>query len=138
MEYTRISDLRGNMDNVSVKVRVLEAGEATVINTKNGPRTISEAIVGDESGRVKLTLWGKAAGTIKKGDVIEIKGGWTTVFRGQVQLNVGVKGTIVKLDNSEAPAEEDIPESTPAQQEERRGEGERRSFRGYGRFGRRR
>jgi replication factor A1 len=64
---TRVIDLREGMDGVSVRVRVLEAGEAKVIETRNGPRTISEALVGDESGRVRLTLWGKLAGSIKKG-----------------------------------------------------------------------
>lgn len=138
MEYTRISDLRGNMDNVSVRVRVLEAGEAVVINTKNGPRTISEAVVGDDSGRVRLTLWGKIAGSIKKGDALEIKGAWTSVFKGQVQLNVGVKGSIARIDDGEVPKEEEIPESTPTAPDERRREGERRGFGGYRRFGQRR
>lgn len=109
----RVIDLREGMDGVNVKVRVLEAGEAKVIETRSGPRTISEAIVGDESGRVRLTLWGKLAGSIRKGEAIEIRGGWTTVYRGQVQLNVGAKGSIVRVDDSEVAREEDIPEDTP-------------------------
>jgi len=109
----RVIDLKEGMDGVSVRVRVIEAGEAKVIETKNGPRTISEAVVGDESGRVRLTLWGKLAGSIKKGDAIEIKGGWTTTYRGQVQLNVGAKGGITRLRDEDVVREEDIPEDTP-------------------------
>ncbi|MEM4738098.1 MAG: OB-fold nucleic acid binding domain-containing protein [Acidilobaceae archaeon] len=132
----RVLDLRENMDNVSVKVRVLEAGESKVIETRSGPRTISEALVGDESGRVKLTLWGKMAGSLRKGDVIEIRGGWTTVYRGQVQLNVGAKGSIIKIDDKDVPSEDEIPRDTPKPREAPesrapRGPGPRRSqFRG--------
>jgi len=122
----RVIDLKEGMDGVTVRVRVLEAGEAKVIETKNGPRTISEAIVGDESGRVRLTLWGKLAGSIKKGDAIEIRGGWTTVYRGQVQLNVGAKGSIVKLESSEVASEEDIPEDTPKPRTQYTGRGGQR------------
>ncbi|MDM7275796.1 MAG: single-stranded DNA-binding protein [Thermoprotei archaeon] len=112
-DTVKVSDLRENMDNVNVRVRVLEAGESKVIETRSGPRTISEALVGDESGRVKLTLWGKLAGTIKKGDTIEIRNAWTTTYRGQVQLNVGARGSIAKIRSEEVAAEEEIPEETP-------------------------
>ncbi len=54
----KVGNLKPNMESVDVTVRVLEASEARQIQTKNGVRTISEAIVGDETGRVKLTLWG--------------------------------------------------------------------------------
>ena len=108
---TRVIDLREGMNGVSVRVRVLEAGEAKVIKTRKGPRTISEAIVGDESGRVRLTLWGKLAGSIKKGEAIEIRGAWTTVYKGQVQLNVGAKGSIIG--DEDVVREDEIPEDTP-------------------------
>lgn len=109
----RVIDLREGMDGVNVKVRVIEAGEAKVIETRNGPRTISEAVVGDNSGRVRLTLWGKLAGSIKKGEAIEIRGGWTTTYRGQVQLNVGAKGSIARIGDEDVAREDDIPEDTP-------------------------
>ncbi len=109
----RVIDLREGMDGVSLKVRVLEAGEAKVIETKSGPRTISEAIVGDSSGRVKLTLWGKLAGSIRKGEAIEIRGAWTTTYRGQIQLNVGARGSIARIRDEEVAKEEEIPEDMP-------------------------
>ncbi|MCS7106885.1 MAG: single-stranded DNA-binding protein [Acidilobaceae archaeon] len=131
MEYTRVADLKGNMDNVNIRVRVIEAGDSKVIETKNGPRTISEALVGDESGRIKLTLWGKVAGSIRPGDAIEIRGGWTTVFRGQVQLNVGQRGSINRIDDSEVPTVDEIPEGSPRKE----AGGERRGFQGRPRYG---
>ena len=109
----KISELKPGMNNVSVRVRVLEAEAPKTINTRKGPRTISEAVVGDETGRVRLTLWGNAAGSIEPGSAVEIKGAWTTAYRGQVVLNVGGRGEINTLDDSEAPTEEQVPEETP-------------------------
>ncbi|NOZ89319.1 MAG: single-stranded DNA-binding protein [Crenarchaeota archaeon] len=109
----KVSELKPGMDNVTVRVRVLEAGEPRTINTRRGPRTISEAVVGDETGRVRLTLWGSAAGNLEQGTAVEIRGAWTTAYRGQVVLNVGNRGEINTLDDSEAPREDEVPEETP-------------------------
>jgi len=113
VKETKISELKPGMDNVSVKVRVLEAQEPRVINTRKGPRTISEAIVGDETGRTRLTLWGHAAGSLKEGDAVEIQGAWTTAYRGQVVLNVGGKSNIEHVEDSEVPQADEVPEESP-------------------------
>ncbi len=109
----KILSLKENESNISVKVRVLEVNEPKVIQTRKGPRTISEAIVGDETGRAKLTLWGKHAGTLKEGEAIEVTGVWTTQYRGEVQLNVGYKGEIKRIEEQEVPEADEIPESRP-------------------------
>jgi len=110
---TKISSLKPGMNNVSVRARVLHTEEPKTINTRRGSRTISEALIGDETGRIKLTLWGNAAGKIEPGSAIEIRGAWTTAYRGQVVLNAGNRSEIITLDDSEAPREEDVPEETP-------------------------
>lgn len=112
----KVSDLREGEDNIDIKVRVISAEPPKIIHTQRGDRTISEAIVGDETGRVKLTAWGSQAGKLQEGDAVELKGAWTTAFRGQVQLNIGSRGSIEKIDDSEVPKPEDIPENTPAAQ----------------------
>lgn len=127
-ESTRIMDLRVGMRNVSIKGRVLETGETKVVETKRGPATLSEAVVGDESGRVKVTLWGDHAGTLSEGDVVRIDGGWTTSFRGKVQFNAGRETRIEKLGDGEAPQPDEIPEDMPEAPE-------RRHFGGYPRGG---
>jgi len=123
----KVMDLREGEDNVSVKVRVLSAGEPKVIHTRRGDRTISEAIVGDDTGRVKLTIWGSQTGKVDEGDAIEINGGWTTSFRGEVQLNVGFRGEIKKIGEDEVPTSEEVPEDIP--------KASNQGFRSYGRKG---
>jgi len=112
-ENRKISSLKEGEDNVNVKVRVIHVEEPKIINTRKGAKRISEAIVGDETGRIKLTLWGKHAGTLREGDAVEIRGAWTTSYRGDVQLNVGFRGDIERISSEEVPNPDEIPEETP-------------------------
>ncbi len=125
----KIASLRPGMDGVNVRVRVLEAGPPRTIETRNGRRTISDAVVGDETGRIRLTLWGRKAGSISVGDAIEIENAWTTSFRGQVVLNAGAKSTIRKLEDNEVPGPDEVPDKFPTAPVRRRYTGGR----GFGR-----
>jgi len=109
----KIKDLKPGMDNIDLKVRVLEAYKPKIIQTRKGSRIISEAIVGDDTGRTKMTLWGKKAGTVEEGDALEIKNAFVTVFKGQAQLNVGKQGEIVKIEDNEVVSKEEVPENVP-------------------------
>jgi len=115
---SKIIDLKPNEENVSVKGRVLETSPPKTINTRKGVRTISNAVIGDDSGRVQTTLWGEKAGSLKEGEVVEIKGAWTTSFRGKVQLNIGRSTDIQVVDDSEAPKPENIPTNEPTAPQE--------------------
>lgn len=130
-----IRELKEGMENVHVIVRVLEAYQPKVVQTRGGPRTLSEAIVGDESGRVKLTLWGNKAGSVEEGQVLDIRGAWTTAYRGNVQLNVGRRSVIKELKSEAVPEAGEIPEEMPKASYESRKPtyGKRRGFKGRGR-----
>ncbi len=108
----KVIGLKPGMENVNIIVRVLEAGQPRVIQTRAGLRTISEAVVGDDSGRIKLVLWGRHAGKVKTGQVIRINGAWVTSFKGLVQLNVGSRGKITE-ESIEFPDESSIPAASP-------------------------
>lgn len=109
----KIIDLKEGEQNITVVGRVLEAGEPKVISTKKGPRTISEAVLGDESGRVKVTLWGEKAGSLEEGKAVRIENAWTTSFKGKVQLNVGSKSKVEETEDSSVPQKEEVPEKEP-------------------------
>jgi len=133
----KIKDLKPGMDNVTIKVRVLEASKPKVIQTRKGSRIISEALVGDETGRTRMTLWGRKAGSIKAGEVIRLKKAFVTAFRGVAQLNIGKQGEIVRLDDSEVAASNKIPENSPKAETSRRPY-KRMPFKKFGRKGGRR
>jgi replication factor A1 len=127
-QMKKVMDLAPGSDGINVRVRVLEAGESRVVETRSGSKTLSEALVGDETGRIGLTLWGDHAGKLKKGQVVEVQNAFTTAFRGKVQLNVGNRGSIQQLDDSSMISAEEIPEESPEAPE-----GWRPRRQGYGR-----
>ena len=59
---------------------------------------VAEALVGDETGCVLLNLWDDQISVFNKGDVIEIKNGCTSLFRGFLRMNIGRRGTVEKVD----------------------------------------
>ncbi len=129
----KVSELRPGDNSVNVKVRVIEAGEPRVVETRKGPRTLSEATVGDETGRVTLTLWGDHAGKLSEGQVVELQNAFTTVYRGKVQLNLGNLGSIAEAEDSDVVPADQIPEDVPEAPEDYRPPRRRRSYGGYGR-----
>ncbi len=112
-EKKRIIDLKAGEEHVHITGRVLETTPPRVIQTRRGPRTISNAVIGDESGRVQATLWGSKAGSLEEGEVVEIKEAWTSSYRGKVQLNIGRSTEVKKLEDTAAPSPEEIPEEQP-------------------------
>jgi len=54
--------------------------------------------VGDETGSVILTLWDDQISRFKANEVVEIRGGYTTLYRGSLRLNVGRMGGLERTD----------------------------------------
>ena len=116
MERTRevkVKDLRPGMNRVDVRVRVLEVKPTRTVQTRRGPRTLSEAVVGDETGRVKLTLWDRNAGKLVEGQAVLLKNAYVTSYRGEAQLNIGRYGSIQPVDDDSVVEADEVPEFTP-------------------------
>ncbi|MEM1873882.1 MAG: OB-fold nucleic acid binding domain-containing protein [Acidilobaceae archaeon] len=119
----KICDLKEGLEGVTLRVRVLEVWEKKVVETRRGLRTLSEAVVGDETGRVKLTLWGRLAGSLRKGEVVEITNCWITSYRGELQVNAGSSSSVKKLEEAGFPIAEEIPERRPTSTKKKSGPG---------------
>ena len=106
----KIGELKPGIENINIRGRIISVSPPKTIQTKNGLRTISEAVIGDETGRVRVTLWGKHAGTLKEGEAVEIRNAWTSAYRGEVQVNVSSKTELQVIGDDEVPKVEEIPE----------------------------
>jgi len=97
-EQQKIGGLVHNLQNLNLTVKILNIGSSRGVPSRNEQRQhwIAEAIVGDETGTVILTLWDEQIRMFKANDVIEIKGGYTTLFKGSLRLNVGRSSRIAK------------------------------------------
>ncbi len=90
----KIVELRNGDKRVSVEAKVLEKGTPRQVVSRSGTETftVADAIVGDDSGKIKLTLWNEQIAQVNVNDKIHIENGYVTSFKGEVQLNVGKYG----------------------------------------------
>ncbi len=112
-DLVKVRDLKPGMENVNLEVRVIETSEPKTIQTRKGVRTISEAIIGDDTGRVRATLWGRKAGTLHEGEAVRIEGAWTTSYRGRVVVNIGSRTQVKEVKNDSIPLSDEIPYLEP-------------------------
>jgi replication factor A1 len=91
----QINELKAGMNNVNIKAKIAELKEPREIMTKFGTMTtLTEATLEDESGTIKLTLWGKQSEGLENNQEVEISGGFTKEFRDELQLGIGRNGSI--------------------------------------------
>jgi len=96
MKKVNIKDLRNGMRRVSIEANVVEKGETRQVRSKYKDETynVADAVVADESGSIKLTLWNEQIDQVDVGNKIKIENGYVTSWSGQLQLNVGKFGTM--------------------------------------------
>lgn len=106
----KISELKPRV-NVDVTFKVLEKKEANV--TRSGKK-VAEAVVGDESGTVLMTLWGEDIEKVDVGGTYTLKNGYVSLYRGSLRLTIGRMGKVEKSDEDigEVNMENDMSEKT--------------------------
>lgn len=86
------------MGNINLTAKVVDVSEPRNVRTKLGYQTrVATATIEDDTGKIPLTLWGRQIDEIGEGDTIEIKDGFVSEFRGELQLNVPRRGQIIKV-----------------------------------------
>jgi replication factor A1 len=133
-ELTKIKDLTVQTKQANVLAKVLSVGEKKEIQPKfGGPKELAEAVVGDETGTVILTLWGDQIDSVAKDDVVFVENGFISLVRGHIRLNCGKYGHLSKSESvvEEVNTANDIS-AVEHQQERRRVEGRSRDDRGSG------
>lgn len=95
MSFLKITDLRAGMKQVSVEAEVLEVPEPNTIYTRYGSQArVSNALIGDETGTIRMSLWNQQISMCSKGNKINIENGRIVKFRGANQLRLGKGGNI--------------------------------------------
>jgi replication factor A1 len=91
----KISELKPGMKKVEVAAKVLSISEPREVTTRAGEQSrVAEAMVTDDSGTVKLTLWNEQIDQVKVDNTVNVENGYVTSFRGETQLNVGRYGKL--------------------------------------------
>jgi replication factor A1 len=91
----KISELKFGMRRVNLTATVTEISEPREVMTKFGEVSrVATAVISDDSGKIKLTLWNENIDKVSANSQVQIENGYVTTFRGENQLNVGRYGKL--------------------------------------------
>lgn len=103
----RIRDLRPGMKRINLRARVLEIPKPRLVFTKFGTQAyVANALVTDETGAIKLSLWNQQINEVSVGDVVQIENAHVATFRGEPQLRMGRHGKLSVVEDTDLPARE--------------------------------
>jgi len=100
-ELIKIEKLTPNSREVNTIVKVVSKSEVRSVTGRDYTiRKVADALVGDETGCVYLTLWEDNIDKIKEEATIRITNGYVNLFRGNMRLNIGRYGSFELLEES--------------------------------------
>ena len=99
-EYVKVDTLKPRARNVNVRVKVVSKSRVRNVTSRRDftVHRVVDALVGDGTGCVLLTLWDDKIDEFSPDDVFEIRNGYTSLFRGFLRLNTGKYGEAEKVD----------------------------------------
>jgi len=95
-EFKVVSDLRPKLREVNLKFKVVSKTDEREVSSRLDGSThrVSEAIVGDETGVVTMTLWDDQIDQITEDSTFVLKNGYVGFFKNTLRLNIGKYGSI--------------------------------------------
>ncbi len=101
----KLSELKAGQGKVDVECKVKSKTEPRIINKYGRELKVANAIVEDDSGEIKLTLWNDDIDKVNVGDLIKITNGYVSEFNGEKQLTSGKFGKLEVVSSSEKSSE---------------------------------
>ena len=95
----KISELKMGAFEGTIEGEIVDIEEPRDVLNKYGMRMkVASAVLKDDSGEIKLTLWNEDSSKFKVGDKVKISNGWVSEFKGTKQLSAGRNGKIEKIE----------------------------------------
>ena len=83
------------MKKINLRARVLDVPKATLVFTRFGEYArVTNAVIADETGTIKLCLWNERINTVPVDSVVQIQNASVIKFRGENQLRLGKNGRL--------------------------------------------
>ncbi len=91
-----VEQLRPYQKKVNITVKALSKNEVREVTSKLDDSThkVTEAVVGDETGTVLLTLWDDDIEKVEDGKTYDVENGYTSLFKNSLRLNIGRYGEL--------------------------------------------
>ena len=100
---TPIENLRSGMKKVNLDAQVLETPKPATVHTQYRDNAlVTNAWIGDETGKIKLCLWDEQVNCITVGDSIQIRNATVATFKGERQIRLGKNSTLSVVQSATA------------------------------------
>jgi replication factor A1 len=128
----KVGELTPQSRAVNVTAKVVSKSEIREIpmGRDGSAHKVCDALVGDETGVVYLTLWDDNIEKVNDNDTVRVENGYVTLFKGNIRLNIGKYG---KLEMAKEPLTVEVNSENNVSSKAY--EQERRPFRGGGGYG---
>ena len=107
----QIKEIQPRQGNINIEAEVIEMTEVREFQKFGKPGKVCSAIIKDDSGQCKLSLWNEQIEQVKTGDKIRLIDGYATEWQGQIQVTTGRNGSIEVIGKAD-------PASEPATSED--------------------
>jgi replication factor A1 len=99
ISHFKIENLNSGMKKINVIAQVLETAEPSKVHTQfRDNALVSNAVIGDETGKILLCLWDQQVNLVHQGECIEVKNAHVASFKGEKQLRLGKNGSVTVLE----------------------------------------
>lgn len=93
-ELVKVETLTPRSKAVNTIVKVVSKSEVRNVTGRDySIRRVVDALVGDETASVVLTLWDDKIDKINEEDTLRVTNGYVNLFRGNMRLNIGKYGS---------------------------------------------
>ncbi|GAG10031.1 unnamed protein product [marine sediment metagenome] len=125
-----VVELRPRMKSVTITFKVMEIGEEREVTSRRDGEThrVLDVVVGDSTGIVRMPFWNEMIDEVAEGKTYLLTNGYTTLFRGNLRLNIGRYGELTEAEEEmveEVNMELDMSEEEHEYTRRRRDYGER-------------
>ncbi len=108
----QVKNILAGMRNVEVVGKVTRKFELREFKTENREGKVANMIIGDETGTIRLTMWGEQAENINKlneGDIVKLVGGYVRENQGRKEVHLNDRSKLII--NPEGESVGDVKES---------------------------
>lgn len=115
----QIKELTPRSRRVDVVVRVTSLSPTRRVVSRRDRRAhrVAEAVVEDNTGVIRLTLWDDDIAAVRVGETVRVRNGYVKLFKGSMRLAVGPRGALETVDAAALlPLDATIDPSEPPEQ----------------------
>lgn len=101
-----IKDLKVREGKVELIAEIIEIGDIREFEKFGKSGKVANAIIKDDTGTVKLSLWNEQIDQVRIGDKVKVQNGYVNEYQGELQLTTGKFGTLEVLERKDFSSDE--------------------------------